>query len=63
MKVKANQNIVEQSVLHKVGDIFEVSENRAKALGPAVEILEVKSVEEPAKDKMVSSPVKKKRAK
>lgn len=57
LKVKAKVSIVEQSVSYKPGDVFETYEERVRALGDVVEIVEL---EKPPKDKMVSEPVKKK---
>lgn len=48
--------------LYKFGDIFETTEERAKALGDVVEIVEEiddKSFEEPPNDKMVKKGKKK----
>ena len=64
IRVKARQNIVEQSILYRIGDVFEVSEERAKALGEVVEVVEVmkeKSIDAPVEDKMIKSPEKEKR--
>ena len=56
MKVKAKVALFENGANYRPGDVFEVSEKRAKALGNSIEILEEpkkKEVKEAPKDKMV----------
>lgn len=56
MKVKAKVTLYEGGANYSPGDIFEVDEKRAKALGNSIEILEEskkKEVKEAPKDKMV----------
>lgn len=54
MKVRFLINAFEGGTLYKEGDIADLPEERVKAYGPYVEILEEeKALEEPPKDKMV----------
>lgn len=45
--------------LYKFGDIFETTEERAKALGDLIEIIEDKSLDKPPEDKMIKKAKKK----
>jgi len=62
VKVKALQNLYEADGLHKIGEVFEASEERVKALGDGVEVVkeEKKAVSDAPKDKMIKAPKKKK---
>ena len=51
MKVKAKIRLFEGGKTYLPGEVFEVDEKRAKALGNSIEI--VKEVKEAPKDKMV----------
>jgi len=56
MKVKAKVALFEGGKNYLPGDVFEVSEKRAKALGSSVEIIKEspkKEVKEAPKDKMI----------
>lgn len=56
MKVKARVALFEGGANYRPGDVFEVDERRAKALGSSIEILEEpkkKEIKEAPRDKMI----------
>ena len=50
MKVRANTRLAEAGRIYVVGEVFETSPERAKALGNSVLILEEPKPEEPKKE-------------
>ena len=59
VKVKARECICEEGIRHIPGEIFEVSLERARALGNSVKIIS-KARENPPKNKAISEPKVKK---